>query len=98
MAGSLRQGRKGAAQKLAAGSARPDSKARPVNVERLRAVVGQREMTEAEAERWLDHLYALADVTVQAFKEQQSRVAEFSAAAEPAVAGYLPASTASAVQ
>ncbi len=40
-------------------------------------------MTETEAAKWLDHFYALADVTVEAFKEQQSRAAEFVAVAEP---------------
>ncbi len=32
----------------------------------------QPEMTEADAEAWLDHFYALADVTVEAFIEQRS--------------------------
>jgi hypothetical protein len=75
------QGRKGTAVK-AVESARPDSKARPVTVKMLRAVPELQEMTESEAKEWLEHFYALADVTVEAFKEQRSRGSEFIAEAE----------------
>ena len=39
-------------------------------------------MTETEAMEWLEHFYALADVTVDAFREQRSRDSEFVAEAE----------------
>ena len=40
-------------------------------------------MADAEAKAWLDHLSALADVTVQAFMEQQNRASADYAYAEP---------------
>jgi hypothetical protein len=82
LSGATRQGRKGAAQKLAAGLARPDPKARPVTVERLQAVFGNPEMNETDAQELIDRLFALGDVVVQAFKEQQSRASESFAEAE----------------
>jgi hypothetical protein len=39
-------------------------------------------MTETEAKEWIEHFWALADVTVEAFKEQRSRGSEFVAEAE----------------
>jgi hypothetical protein len=48
------------------------------------------EMTNAQAKEWLDHLSALADVTVQAFMEQREQARAAYAVAEPlAVETYL---------
>jgi len=44
-------------------------------------------MTDAQAEEWLIHLSALADVTVQAFIEQRSQAAAAFAVAEPLTVG-----------
>ena len=81
MSGARWQGRKGTANR-AVESARPDSKARPVSVERLQAVLGSSGMSDAQAEEWLIHLSALADVAVQAFIEQRSQAAAVFADAE----------------
>ena len=45
-------------------------------------------MTDAQAEEWLGHLSALADVTVQAFIEQRSQAAAAYAVAEPLTVGH----------
>ena len=80
------------------GSARPDPKARPITVERLRAVFGNPEMTENDAKERIQHLFALGTVVVQAFKEQQGRASETFTGAESAVMPYSLTPTASAVQ
>lgn len=69
----LVQGRKGAASKhkLAAGSARRDPKARNITSDRLRAVLGKPDMPDSETETLMASLFALADVTVQAFKQRR---------------------------
>ncbi len=77
MSAPSRQGRKGTAQKLAVGSARPDSKARRVTVEMCRSLLGRPDLSDTEAERILEHLYSFADVAVDAFIEQQGRPEEF---------------------
>ena len=99
MSGATWQGRKGATPTWVAESARPDSKARPVTVERLRAVLGLPEMTDTDANNWLDRLFLLGDVTVEAFKERQSRASESLAVAEPlAVSHHSLTGTAFAAQ
>ena len=44
-------------------------------------------MTDAQAEEWLTHFTALADVTVQAFIEQRSQAAAAFVVAEPLTVG-----------
>ena len=61
---------------------RPDSKARPVTVEKLRAALGNPEMTDEEAAQSLEHLFALGDVVAQAFREQQCGASAVPAEAE----------------
>jgi hypothetical protein len=86
---STGHGRKGTA-KSAVGSARPDSKARPVTVERLRAALGLPEMTETDAKQVLEQLFAFGDVAVQAFIEQQGNASTEVVVVEPfVVAGSM---------
>ena len=73
----FRQGRIDTAQQnTAVGSSRPDSKARRVTANTARAILRQPSLSDAEAEKRLDHLYSLADVIVQAFIERRSRSTE----------------------
>lgn len=67
------------------GSARPDSEARCVTASTARAILQRPNLSDAEAEKLLDHLYSLADVIVQAFIERRSRSTE-----APAI-GNVPA-------
>lgn len=74
MSASSRQGPKRAAQKLvAAGPAGPDPKARHVTAEMCRATLQQPSLMDKEADELLDHLYLVAGVVVDAFKEQRGR-------------------------
>jgi hypothetical protein len=76
--------RKGTAQQEeAVWIKRPDSKARPVTVERLRAVLRSPEMTDENAAQWLEHLFALGNVIEQAFREQQGGASVLLVEAEP---------------
>jgi hypothetical protein len=84
---------------MAAGSVRPDPKARPITVERLRAVVRQPEMTDEDATKLIEDLFALGDVVVEAFKQQQGRAsAAFAEAGPSTVALHSLTPTASAAQ
>ena len=58
------------------GSARPDPKARRVTAEMCRAILQRPNLTDEEAEGLLDHLYLVADVSVDAFIEQRGRSEE----------------------
>jgi hypothetical protein len=58
---------------VAAGPAGPDPKARHVTAEKCRAILQQPSLTDEEAEKLLDHFYLVADVVVDAFKEQRGR-------------------------
>lgn len=58
---------------MAVGSARPDSKARRVTADMVRALLDCPSISDDQAKRILDHLYSFADVAVDAFIEQQLR-------------------------
>jgi hypothetical protein len=58
---------------VAVGLARPDPKARHVTAETCRATLQRPGLTDQEAEELLDHLYSVADVVVDAFREQRGR-------------------------
>lgn len=58
---------------MAVGSVRPDPKARRVTAQMCRALLQRPDLTDAEAERMLDHLYMVAGVVVDAFIEQRGR-------------------------
>ena len=65
-----RRGRKGTAQKLAVGSARPDSEARRVTADMCRELLKRPALSDAESERILEHFYSFANVVVDAFIER----------------------------
>ena len=70
MAVRPRQGRKRTARTLAVGSARPDSEARRVTIEMVKALLNQPSISDEVAETLLDHMYSVADVVVDAFIER----------------------------
>ena len=66
-------------------SARPDSEARRVTIEMVKALLNRPSMSDEVANRLLDHVYSVADVIVDAFIERAGHQTVVSVEDDPVV-------------